>query len=276
MPDPLSDPKIRGDRSPATRPARSGPARAERERRVVEGLRGGVAMAEIARREGITERGLRKYVRNLFARRAPEATGEFIVTQMNRLNEALTVSFGAMSPENLAAVDRVVRIVRELDRCQGFGGGARGTATRRKLLESLVSGAGAKPPQDDLRDPPADSLPDPAALAGRLSQGAGGSHADARAATPPSSRAKRGDPEAAGPNDRCSGLASRPHAVVAAPGLLRFARNDEPERAALAVTRGTGTGRNPLESPDSGAETRDPLLPASAGHASAEWRSAPD
>ena len=84
----------------------AGPARAERERRVVECLKGGLAMAEIARREGITECGIRKSVRNLIARRAPEATGEFIAVQMNRLNEALVVSFGALSGENLAAVDR--------------------------------------------------------------------------------------------------------------------------------------------------------------------------
>ena len=121
-------------------------ARVERERRVVEGLKGGVAMAEIARREGITVRGLRKYVRNLIASRAPEATGEFIATQLNRLNEALLVSFDAMSGENLPAVDRVVRIVRELDRYHGLSGGAQGTETRRKLLESLDSGAGLEAP----------------------------------------------------------------------------------------------------------------------------------
>ena len=111
--DPISDPNICADRSPASRDGigsvRSAPAKAERERRVVEGLKGGVSMAEIARREGISERGLRKYVRTLFARRAPEATGEFIATQMSRLNEALRVSFGAMSAENLPAVDRVVK-----------------------------------------------------------------------------------------------------------------------------------------------------------------------
>lgn len=194
MSDPLSDPDIRGDRAPAGRSVRSEPEKSERERRVVEGLRGGVAMAEIARREGISERGLRKYVRNLFARRAPEATGEFIATQMNRLNEALLVSFGAMSAENLPAVDRVVKIVRELDRYQGFGGGARGTAARRKLLENLNSGAETDPSptraalelakaealaedesaEDDLCDPLATLIPDPTALADRLSQGAGG------------------------------------------------------------------------------------------------------
>ena len=43
---------------PAARDAQRS-AGAERQRRVVEGLRGGVAMAEIARREGIGERELR-------------------------------------------------------------------------------------------------------------------------------------------------------------------------------------------------------------------------
>jgi len=143
--DPLSVPDIRVARAPAARAVRSEPEKSARERRVVEGLRGGVAMAEIARREGISERGMRKYVRTLFARRAPEATGEFVATQMNRLNEALLVSFGAMSAENLPAVDRVVKIVRELDRYQGLDGGARGTETRRKLLESLDSGAETDP-----------------------------------------------------------------------------------------------------------------------------------
>jgi hypothetical protein len=102
-------------------------------------------MAEIARREGISVRGLRKYVRTLIARRAPEATGEFIAVQMSRLNEALLVSFGAMSGANLPAVDRVVKIVRELDRYHGLGGGAQGTERRGNLLESLDSGAGLAP-----------------------------------------------------------------------------------------------------------------------------------
>jgi hypothetical protein len=142
--DPISDPNIRGDRSPAA-PDGMRSAKSERERRVVEGLKGGLPMAEIARREGIPSRGYRKYFSSLFARRAPEATGEFIATQMSRLNEALIVSFGAMSGENLPAADRVVRIVRERDRYQGLSGGARGTEARRKLLESLNSGAETDP-----------------------------------------------------------------------------------------------------------------------------------
>ena len=155
-------------------------ARVERERRVVEGLKCGMAMAEIARREGITLRGLRKYVRNLIASRAPEATGEFIATQLNRLNEALLVSFDAMSGTNLPAVDRVVRIVRELDRYHGLSGGARGTETRRKLLESLNSGAEVEAPlmlEDDSSEPLAD-LDLAARLGDRLSPGPGAGGTD--------------------------------------------------------------------------------------------------
>jgi DNA-binding CsgD family transcriptional regulator len=60
-------------RSPARREA-ARRERAERERRVVGLLNGGLSMAEIAAREGITERGMRKYVRAVIARRGPEAT----------------------------------------------------------------------------------------------------------------------------------------------------------------------------------------------------------
>jgi hypothetical protein len=85
---------------------------------------------------------MRKYVRALIARRGPEATDEFIAVQVNRLNEALRKSYGAMSEKDLATVDRVVRIVRELGRYHGFCGGAHGTERRRKPLETLDSGAG--------------------------------------------------------------------------------------------------------------------------------------
>jgi hypothetical protein len=39
---------------------------------------------------------------------------------VSRLKEALFVASGAMSAVNLEAVDRVVKIVRELDRYHGF------------------------------------------------------------------------------------------------------------------------------------------------------------
>jgi hypothetical protein len=62
-----------------------------------------------------------------------------------RLNEALIVSFGATYGDNLPALDRVVRIARQLDRNHGVSSGARGTEARRKLLETLVSVAKTDP-----------------------------------------------------------------------------------------------------------------------------------
>jgi hypothetical protein len=55
-------------------------------------------------------------------RRAIAAGAEFLALQVSRLNEALTVAYSAMSGANLQAVDRVVNIVRELDRYHGFAG----------------------------------------------------------------------------------------------------------------------------------------------------------
>ncbi len=63
---------------------------------------------------------MRAVVRDILARRMPGPPEEFAAIQISRLNEALPVAFSAMSPTNLKAVDRVVRIVRELDRDRGF------------------------------------------------------------------------------------------------------------------------------------------------------------
>ena len=63
---------------------------------------------------------MRKSIRALLARRAPAPPSEFLALQVSRLNEALLVAYGAMSAQNLEAVDRVVKIVRELDRYHGF------------------------------------------------------------------------------------------------------------------------------------------------------------
>jgi DNA-binding CsgD family transcriptional regulator len=112
-------PTLRRDRSPAARNA-ARRRKANRERRVVSFLNRGASIAKIAAREGVTERGMRKYVRGLLTGRAPQPPTEFLALQVSRLNEALIVAYSAMSGANLHAVDRVVTIVRELDRYHGF------------------------------------------------------------------------------------------------------------------------------------------------------------
>jgi hypothetical protein len=109
----------RRDRSiSARRKARR--ARAEREQRIVNLLNAGVSVAEIAAREGVTHDRMRILVREILARRAPQPPAEFLAVQISRLSEALLVSYSAMGGGNFQAVDRVVKIVRELDRYHGF------------------------------------------------------------------------------------------------------------------------------------------------------------
>ena len=55
---------------------------------------------------------------------------------MSRLNEALVVAYGAMSGGNLQAVDRVVKIVRELDRYNGFVAAERRLSPGEPRLEA--------------------------------------------------------------------------------------------------------------------------------------------
>jgi len=112
-------PAPRRDRSAAARSA-ARQERAEREASIVSLLNRGFSVAEIADRNGVSERAMRKSIRTLLARRAPAPPAEFLPLQVSRLNEALLVAYGAMSPVNLEAVDRVVKIVRELDRYHGF------------------------------------------------------------------------------------------------------------------------------------------------------------
>jgi hypothetical protein len=95
-------------------------AKFEREKRIVASLNAGFSIAEIASREGVKLKRMRALVQEILARRAPQPPAGFLAVQVSRLNEALLVSYSAMSGHNLQAVDRVVKIVRELDRYHGF------------------------------------------------------------------------------------------------------------------------------------------------------------
>ncbi len=115
-------PVVRRDRSPEARKAARA-RKAERERRIVGMLNAGVSVAEIADREGVTLPHMRNIVRDILARRQPQPPAEYLALQVSRLNEALLVSYSDMQNgegANLKAVDRVVRIVREMDRYHGF------------------------------------------------------------------------------------------------------------------------------------------------------------
>ena len=95
-------------------------ARYERERLIVDYLNRGVGVAEIAARFRVGEKRMRATIREIMDRRQPAPPREFVAIQVSRLNEALLVAYSAMTDMNLNAVDRVVKIVRELDRYHGF------------------------------------------------------------------------------------------------------------------------------------------------------------
>jgi hypothetical protein len=75
-------------------------------------------------RSGVSIKHVRNLVRKILAERTPQPPAEYLALQASRLNEALLVSYSAMHNSakgaNFEAVDRVVRIVRELDRYHGF------------------------------------------------------------------------------------------------------------------------------------------------------------
>jgi hypothetical protein len=112
-------PEARRDRSAgARREARL--KRASREKRIIALLNSGMSVAELAAGERVTLRRMQILVRDILARRAPHPPAEYLALQVNRLNEAMIVSYAAMACGNLKAVDRVVRIVSEMDRYHGF------------------------------------------------------------------------------------------------------------------------------------------------------------
>ncbi len=100
-------------------------AKFRRDQLIVDYLNRGVSVAEIAARIGVGEKRMRAIIREILARRMPAPPEEFVAIQVSRLNEALLVAYSAMGEANLKAVDRVVKIVRELDRYHGFPAEAR-------------------------------------------------------------------------------------------------------------------------------------------------------
>ena len=115
-----------------------------REQLIVDYLNRGVSVAEIAVRFDVGEKRMRAIIREIVARRQPHPPEEFVAIQVGRLNEALLVAYSAMSETNLRAVDRVVKIVRELDRYHGFvaAEGRRSESSRRIAVERVEAPSG--------------------------------------------------------------------------------------------------------------------------------------
>ena len=116
----------------------------ERERLIVECLNHGLTVSDIAAQFDVSEKRMRAIIREILASRMPAPPEEFVATQVSRLNEALLAAHGAKTELTLKKVDRVLRIMRELDFYHGFGT-ARGRRSRSvpPRLETPAEGAPA-------------------------------------------------------------------------------------------------------------------------------------
>ena len=105
-----------------------------RDARLIRALAAGQSIEEVAAREGVPLRRARERVSAILSR-PPDPPAEFANLQMRRLSEAMIVATAAMSQGNLQAVDKVLKIARELDRYAGFAqalaGAARAAARAR-------------------------------------------------------------------------------------------------------------------------------------------------
>jgi hypothetical protein len=119
---------------------------AQRDLRLIEKLAAGVTIEEIAASEGISIKWARERKAAVLASRVIDTPHEFIKLQIRRLSEAMLVSYSAMSNGDLKAVDKVIKVARELDRYHGFGA----ISVPERLSEATVT-----PPPLALLEPPA-------------------------------------------------------------------------------------------------------------------------
>lgn len=95
-------------------------AKAERSVKLFNLLKAGVPVAEIALQEGLSVRRARELVQEMLARREVDPPAGFVQLQIGRLSDAMMVAHAAMMEGNMHALDRVLRIVGQLDRYHGL------------------------------------------------------------------------------------------------------------------------------------------------------------
>jgi hypothetical protein len=122
---------------------------AKRDLRLIEKLTAGVTIEEIAASEGISVKWARERKAAVLATRVIDTPHEFLKLQIRRLSEAMLVSYSAMSNGDLKAVDKVIKVTRELDRYHGF---------------APDRGAPSYPPSLPAAPPPLLALPEPPAM----------------------------------------------------------------------------------------------------------------
>jgi hypothetical protein len=106
--------------------------------RIMDMVAAGMRVSEIALRERLSKRRIRELIARNLAERERLPPPQFFELQTRRLSEALLAAYAKMNDGNLAAVDRVVTIVRELDRYHGFAPAAPAAPARAALPSSAA------------------------------------------------------------------------------------------------------------------------------------------
>src|SRR5450755_658334 len=96
-------------------------ATAERRLRILERLTTGLTVAHIAREEGLSVQRIRRILADMLESREIDPPAGFVQLQIARLSEAMIVARTMMMEGDLQAMDRLIKLTRELDRYHGFG-----------------------------------------------------------------------------------------------------------------------------------------------------------
>jgi hypothetical protein len=109
--------------APAVAPApRVAPRRktADQRLRILERLTSGLSIMHIARVEKLTVRRVQQIIAAMLESREIDPPAGFVQLQVLRLSEAMIVTRTMMMEGDLQAVDRMIKLTRELDRYHGF------------------------------------------------------------------------------------------------------------------------------------------------------------
>jgi hypothetical protein len=87
---------------------------------MLERLTCGLSIVHIARVENLTVRGVQQIIAAMPESREIDPPAGFVQLQVARLSDAMIVGHTMMMEGDLQAVDRMIRLTRELDRYHGF------------------------------------------------------------------------------------------------------------------------------------------------------------
>ena len=95
-------------------------ATADRRLRILERLTTGLTVAHIAREEGLSVQRIRRIIADMLESREIDPPAGFVQLQIARLSEAMIVARTMMMDGDLQAMERLIKLTRELDPYYGF------------------------------------------------------------------------------------------------------------------------------------------------------------